>query len=553
MPTKKFSLQRNGQKRLEVSWDRGYRNITVKIDGQQIGVIPDKEQLKTGKTFNFKDGKTLSLQLVSTWSSPQLQILLNGEPIPGSATDPQNNLDNAAATAYFVAVMSGLVGLLTVLNVEFFRDLQLDPLGLFMVAGIFVVLALNIKRGSKLALIFAILLFSLDTFTAAYANVQAGFSPINGVIGARIGLLVVLFNGFRVPRQYNKTKITWRTWVTAIGGMFLICGWLMGAAQLLPSLQDMGIVPGPTLTPSSTPFPTDTPIPPKPTLTPVPILRQEELPQLSFASDEDIFVIDSNGQMHNITHDREWNETFSWSPDGRQIAYTPTRGWLNIMDASGGSVRTLLKDDVSEAGGWSLDSSQILVVTNPGGSGQPMTLNVVDTRCEPLQDGCIDAIHELMTGDYYSEPQWSPDGKYITVLTRAGIMKMDPSCVNLPDSCRLTHLIDSIEPLYGEYSWSPDSTRLAVSIDGIITIVDVNSGSLQIPDRNLGRMPIEINDQKPVWSPDGSQIAFVSGRERYGERNSKQIFVMNIDGSNLRRVTNDMPRIQWLRWRPIIQ
>lgn len=40
-------------------------------------------------------------------------------------------------------------------------------------------------------------------------------------------------------------------------------------------------------------------------------------------------------------------------------------------------------------------------------------------------------------------------------------------------------------------------------------------------------------DVSPTWSPDGKQIAFVS--DRNGEL---QIYVMNSDGSNLRRITS---------------
>jgi Tol biopolymer transport system component len=40
-------------------------------------------------------------------------------------------------------------------------------------------------------------------------------------------------------------------------------------------------------------------------------------------------------------------------------------------------------------------------------------------------------------------------------------------------------------------------------------------------------------DVDPVWSPDGSRIAFVSGRDGNGE-----IYVMNADGSDLTRLTN---------------
>lgn len=52
-------------------------------------------------------------------------------------------------------------------------------------------------------------------------------------------------------------------------------------------------------------------------------------------------------------------------------------------------------------------------------------------------------------------------------------------------------------------------------------------------------LSVAVDDSSPAWSPDGEQIAF-RRRELEGERSSlsKQLWIMNADGSNARALTN---------------
>ncbi len=63
---------------------------------------------------------------------------------------------------------------------------------------------------------------------------------------------------------------------------------------------------------------------------------------------------------------------------------------------------------------------------------------------------------------------------------------------------------------------------------------------------NLSNHPAD--DWDPAWSPDGSQIAFVSNRDA-GEDGGQYIYVMNADGSDVRRLTFNHWS-DWPAWSP---
>jgi TolB protein len=79
-------------------------------------------------------------------------------------------------------------------------------------------------------------------------------------------------------------------------------------------------------------------------------------------------------------------------------------------------------------------------------------------------------------------------------------------------------------------SWSADARALAYTTyrpSPDIFVSFIYQGLLQNPTKGVGTNYI------PVFSPDGTRIAFMTGRD-----GNPEIYSMNIDGSNLRRLTN---------------
>jgi Tol biopolymer transport system component len=90
-------------------------------------------------------------------------------------------------------------------------------------------------------------------------------------------------------------------------------------------------------------------------------------------------------------------------------------------------------------------------------------------------------------------------------------------------------------------SWSPDGTRIAFSSardgDGDIYVMNADGTGVTRLTFTPG------SDTDPSWSPDGTQIVFVSkqgGLASDSGESSDDIWVMNEDGSDMRRLTKNV-------------
>jgi len=92
-------------------------------------------------------------------------------------------------------------------------------------------------------------------------------------------------------------------------------------------------------------------------------------------------------------------------------------------------------------------------------------------------------------------------------------------------------------------SFSPDGKKLAFgsSRDGDYEIYVMDADGNNV--RRLTRSP--GIDQRPAWSPDGQRLAFVSNRD-----GNYEIYVMHADGSNVRRLTRNEERDDYPTWHP---
>jgi Tol biopolymer transport system component len=128
-------------------------------------------------------------------------------------------------------------------------------------------------------------------------------------------------------------------------------------------------------------------------------------------------------------------------------------------------------------------------------------------------------------------PVWSPDGSRIAYTGDAGgylaIFLMNP------DGSGKVQI--SPEGMHVDYaSWSADGRRLAVAIyvDGksMLGVLDPGGGLVSLTTES-------DLDSEPAWSPDGSRIAFVSRTDEDGNKIAPELYLINPDGLERKRLT----------------
>jgi TolB protein len=299
----------------------------------------------------------------------------------------------------------------------------------------------------------------------------------------------------------------------------------------------------PTSTPTYTPLPptptataTASPRPQPPTATPTPGLQGRFVFQVAGGSD--IYTVNADGS--NLTRLTDGMDP-SWSPDGRQIAFSRWRTpWgVYTINADGGNERLLFGSNVARTPVWSPDGDRLAFYFETEGWALPGIEfpEGEHWRFVPRHPqmewhiGTVDVadgyFHQPNCERFSFVPTWSADGKWIVYDGDHGL---SITAVGGTNNQALTENAHDHFPV-----WSPDGTR--------ITFMHWQHDHWEIYIMNAdgsGRWPLTSsspflerrpNNVSPAWSPDGRQIVFLSDRGAKWE-----FYVMNADGSDQRKI-----------------
>ena len=253
-----------------------------------------------------------------------------------------------------------------------------------------------------------------------------------------------------------------------------------------------------------------------------------------------IMNADGSGFRRLTTEDNIRHFYPSLSPDGQRVLYSSYLVDNNYeiyqMDIQSGAVARLTNSyGVDDAPEFSPDGQSMTFMHN---SPTRNTNQIVIAD----QGGANAENIPRITG---WDPTWSPDGKQILFASdRDGAVQL----FTVRRDGSQIHRITNLPAIRGRSDWSADG-QFIVTYSGEPWHRELYLMSAD--GSNVHQLtPSGGNSQGPSFSPDGKWVAFTAYFDKYNDENGCEIYIIRIDGTDLRRLTNNDYCDYQPRWGP---
>ncbi len=257
-------------------------------------------------------------------------------------------------------------------------------------------------------------------------------------------------------------------------------------------------------------------------------------------NDSDIWMASWDGaQEIQLTSTPEGETTPRWSPDNKYLAFTSSRqgakgGQVWLLNRLGGEAVKLtdIKGGVSDYA-WSPDSKRLVLV-----------VNVPDPR-DPEED-------DKTPADKKKTPPPIVVDRYHFKEDVSGYLRNERTHLYLFDV--EAKKADILTP--GSFNeelpvWSPDGTRIAFVTKRGTGDLDRNDNTdVYVVDAKIGAEPRQMTTSpasdgngRVAWSPDGKQIAYLTGEEvKFSAYNQNKLAVISATGGQPRLLAESLDR-----------
>jgi TolB protein len=241
-----------------------------------------------------------------------------------------------------------------------------------------------------------------------------------------------------------------------------------------------------------------------------------------------IMNADGTGYRRLTTDDTRQHNYPSLAPDGLSLVYAAFResGVYEIyeMTLAGGAVRQVT-ERLGVVNGPEISPDGTLIV---------FTHWIAATDRSEIWLMARDGSNPQRLADVPGwDPTWSPDGAQILFASnRSGpnqlwVMNLDGSDLRQ---------VSDLPALRGRSDWSPQG--LIVTYSGQAWAREIFALHLDGSDQ-YQISPAGGNSQGPSFSPDGQWVAFTAYFDHPGDDHGCEIYIMRLDGTGLRRLTNN--------------
>jgi len=249
-------------------------------------------------------------------------------------------------------------------------------------------------------------------------------------------------------------------------------------------------------------------------------------------STKEVYFSDYDGaNVRRVTISRALNNNPAWSPNGRSIAYTAWRPYMDVLVSHiyQGRLESPASGNPNAQNwlpAWSSDGSQLAFTSNRDGQPELYISNADGSELRRLTN------HPGID----TSPTWSPQGNLLAFVSdRTGSPQIYVVGADGTGLRRLTFESHCDRPTWSPAPYNEIAYSSQTGPGHDIKVLDLATNESRQLTFGLG------TNESPSYSPNGRHVAFSSTRGS----GTKQIWVIGRDGRGLRRITregnNEMP------------